>query len=237
MHFVLQDGHSVRNLGWPEYPVSFRFGDQIPTLRETSAPGLVDIEVNDSGRSLSADTQNMTFTFTEAVNTSALGWSITVNGVAKTLTYVSGTGTAVAVFRVNVALHDNDVAKVSYDPTTGATTSVTGALQIKKIVGYVVEETLSRRIRFTLCDKNDAAVASEAVKAAVLEYHGAVVADEITQGPRPNWMTRANAATVTTDSSGVFDMEYTGFVRGGGNVYVVIFRGNGENLSVAATVT
>lgn len=236
MHFVLQDGHSVRNNGWPEYPVYFRFGDQLPTLQETSAPGLGDVEVNDTGRSWSGNTQNINMTFTEAVNITATGWSITVNGVAKTLTYVSGTGTANVVFQVNTVIHDGDDIRISYDPSTGSTVSVTGSLAIKKLVGVEITENLSRRIRFTLCDKNDATVANEAVKAAILEYHSAVVADEISQGPRPNWMTRANAATVTTDASGTFDMEYTGFYRGGSTVYVAVIRSNGESFIVATTV-
>lgn len=237
----------------PEFPVSFRFPNQIPNLKESTSPALGDVEVNEAGRSWSANTHNINMQFTEAVTISATGWSMTVNSVAKTLTYVSGTGTSSVVFQVNTVIHDNDDIRISYDPAVGNTVSVTGSLAIKKLVGVEVTENLSRRIRFTLCDKNDANVANETVKASVLEYHNATVADDISYGPRagiiglsglpdvlgganPQFMQRANVATVTTTAAALVDMEYTGAKRAGAFVYVAILRTNGENLIVRDTV-
>lgn len=237
MNFLLQDGYAVRATGFPEYPVSFRFGDQLPTLQETSAPGLGDVEVNDAGRSFAANTQNINLTFTEAVTVSTTGWSLTVNGVSKTLTYVSGTGSANVVFRTNIAIHDGDDIRISYDPSVGNTVSVTGSLAIKKLVGVEVTESLSRRIRDNLCDANDAVVANESVKMAVLEYSGDVVTPAYTQGAAPPaWMSSANIYTVTTGADGSFDIAYTGFVRGGGSVYLAVIRSNGQTLIVRKTV-
>ena len=250
--YGFNNGIYVIPRGFPEFPVSFRFGDQQPTLQETEAPGLVEIDTTDADRSWSGNTQNFTLVFTEAVTLAdTTGWSVTVNGVAKTLSYVSGTGTARVVFQMNVVKHDADVVKFSYDPAVGATTSVTGTLEIKAVTGFVVEGTLSRRVRFTLCNSLDVSVTSEAVKAAILEYHGGVVADDITYEPLPivngvvmegprnsktQWMGRANVGTVTTDGSALFDMEYTGIKRGGDFVYVAVIRSNGESLLVRTTV-
>jgi hypothetical protein len=250
--YGFNNGIYVIPRGFPEFPVSFRFGDQQPTLQETEAPGLVDIEMDDSGRSWSGNTQNCTLIFTEAVTlANTTGWSVTVNGTTKTLSYVSGTGTARIVFQINTVIHDADIVRFTYDPTVGATTSVTDTLEIKAVNGYLAEETLSRRVRFTLCDSLDANIASESVKAAILEYHGGVVADDISYGPRPSvggvvvdapggmnlqWMARANVATVITDSSALFDMEYTGLKRAGDFVYVAIIRSNGESLLVRTAI-
>jgi hypothetical protein len=235
--YYLHNGISLLPRGFPEFPVSYRFGDQQPTLQETSAPGLGDVEINDTGRNWGANTQNINLTFTEAVTIDATGWSITVNGVGKSVSYVSGSGSASVVFQINTVVHDGDLVRISYDQATGGTVSVTGSVEVKQLTGVEITESLSRRVRFTLSDKNNAAVANELVKAALLEYHGGVVADSITQSDSPiaNWMTRANVASVTTDGAALFDMEYKGPARGGAPVYIAVIRAV-ESMIVATTV-
>lgn len=233
MIYSCNDGQTCFAQGRPEFPVSFRFPCQIPQLDETAAPGLISPIVVDAGRSWSG-TQSMSLKFTEAVTTDGTGWTATVNGVTKTFTYVSGSGTDTVIFSLAATIHDNDVVRLSYDPATGSTASVTGSVEINKLVGVMAPLTLSKRIHFTLCNSLDAVV-SESVKAAIFEYNGGSVTDGTAVGAAPGWMTRANAATVTTDGSGTFDMQYTGVARGGSTVYVAVIRAV-ESLIVATTV-
>lgn len=204
-----------------------RFPQERPQLAEVAAPAFQNFEIADAGRDWTGTTQ-ITFNFSEAMTADATGWSLTVNGVSKTLTYVSGSGTQNVIFRVGAVLHHGDTLKISYDTVTGGTNSVTGSLEIKGLTAIPQNDQLTKRVRFVLCDSTDAPVANEVVKSALLEYDSGVVANSL-------WGTLANKQSVTTDGSGNFDALYTGSVAVGGTAYCAIFRAT-ESLAVAATV-
>lgn len=199
-----------------------------PKIPETLSPALESVGIGDGGRSWSGSTQDLAVNFNEACTGDATGWSATVNGVSKTLTYISGSGTQSWVFRVGALVHDGDVIRLTYDTATGTTKSSSGSVQITGVNNVPFADQLSKRIRFILCDKNDAVVASEAVKAALFDYDSNIVIND-------KWMLKTDKGTVTTDGSGQFDMQYTGTAAVGSQVYVAVIRAS-ENMIVADTV-
>lgn len=180
----------------------------------------------DAQRSWTGNTQQFTLTFGEPMTGSVSGYSVTVNGGAQSLTYVSGSGTATWVFQIGALLHNGDVIVMTYSPgTTVALAS--GVALLAQTNG--ITNSLTKRVRFILCDSLDAPVANEAVKSAVMEYDSGVVANT-------NWMLRANKETVTTAADGAFDALYTGTAAVGGTVYSAVIRTT-ETMLVAATVS
>ena len=199
-----------------------------PKIPETLSPALESVDVSDAGRSWSGITQNISVNFSEAVSGDGAGWSCTVNGVSKTLTYVSGSGTVAWVFQIAALIHDGDIIRLTYDTATGSTVSTSGSVEITGLNNVPFRDLLTKRIRFILCDSNDAVVASEAVKAALFDYDSNVVIND-------KWMLKTDKGTVTTDGSGQFDMQYTGTAAVGSQVYVAVIRAT-ENMIVADTV-
>lgn len=212
-------------LAWPPNRL---FLPEKTQIAETLSPALRDITAVDSGRTWST-AQNIGVNFSEAVTGNATGWSATINGVAKTLTYVSGSGTPHWVFTIGGLLRNGDVLRLTYNTATGNTVSTSGSVEITGVNNVPFANQLSKRVRFILCDSADAVVANEAVKSAILEYGGGVVSADA-------WASRANKATVTTAADGQFDALYTGTASVGGTVYAVVFRAV-ESLAVAAAVT
>jgi hypothetical protein len=232
-------GMQIEPQSFNDFPNRYRFTDLDPEIPEVLAPALMRMKSTDDGRSWSGSTQNVTMYFTEAVTIDASGWSITVNGVAKTLTYVSGSGTSDAIFQVNTTLHAGDVVKISYDQATGGTVAVTGGIEIKKLASVIQFDELSKRVRFLLCDSRDALVVSQSVKAWIAEYDSGVVEN----APQRLFGARTDKATVVTDAAGQFDMQYTGLVPVGGFAYVAVVEipttapgGVAESLLVKDTV-
>ena len=199
-----------------------------PQIPETLSPALRTIEVVDAGRDW-AGTQNINVIFSESCTGTAIGWSCTVNGVAKTLTYVSGSPGQTWVMQIGSLIKHGDVIRLTYDTAAGGTVSTTGSVQITGISAVELPDTLSKRIRFILCGSDDKPVESEAVKAAIMEYDSGTMANA-------NWMFRVNKATITTDANGQFDMEYNGVAPVGGKAYVAVIRAT-ESMIVADTVT
>lgn len=204
-------------------------------LPETTSPCVAGVSAVDGDRNWVAATQDITIIFSEPVSDASLvqgatatGWTATVNGVSAGVTYRSGSGTATWVLRIAAAVRHTDL-KLSYSQSTGATISVTGSVEINSLTAVPTADSLTKRVRFALCDSTDASVVNEAVKAAVMEYDSGTVANT-------NWMVQTNKGTVTTDGTGEFDMQYTGTTLVGSNVYVVVFRAT-ENLAVAIAVT
>lgn len=219
MYFV-----SESSLDWP---ANRNFAPSRPNIPETTLPAVLTISALDAGRSWSGLTQSIGISFSEAVTGDATGWSVSVNGVAKALTYVSGSGTQNWVMQIGALIHHDDVIRLTYSTATGNTLAVTDSAEIKGQVAVQFKDQLSKRIRFTLCaaastPTTPVPVPNEAVKAALMEYDSGVVANT-------NWMVQANKGTVTTDAAGGFDMQYTGSAVVGGTVYVAWFRANGEN--------
>lgn len=183
----------------------------------TLAPKLRNITALDAGRSWSG-TQNIDVTFSEACSGDATGWSVTVNGVAKTLTYVSGSGTQIWVMQIGATLHHGDVIRLTYDQATGTTVSTTGSVEINGVNAVQQPDLLSKRIRTTLRDKNNVLVTSEAgILTVIFEYGGGVLSAAA-------WGTLANKATVASDADGVVDMLYTGTGVVGDTVYAATLR-------------
>lgn len=194
------------------------------------------VEMNDTGR-VWTGSQSFNLIFSEAVTSTGVGWSATVNGVAAGMTYVSGSGAQTLVFSFSVVVHRGDVILFTYNRATGDTVSVTGSVEINALNAVRLGDQLTKRIRFILCDSTSTSatpvpVASETVKAALMEYDGGVVDDP----PERLWMFRVNAASVVTDADGQFDMQYTGEAAVGGTAIAAVFRTGGQNVIGTQTV-
>jgi hypothetical protein len=198
------------------YPPNRLFLPEKPNIPETLSPALRTVEVFDAGRSWAANTQNVNVIFSEAC----------VNGVSKTLTYLSGSGSQIWVMTIGSLIKNNDIIRFTYDLASGDTKSTSGAIEITGVANIVTPNTVSKRIRFVLCDSADALVANETVKSAILEYDS---------GTGDRWMILANKASVTTDANGQFDALYAGPTPTGGTVIVSVFRAV-ENMIVTDIV-
>lgn len=163
-----------------------------------------------------------------SVGGNATGYTAYVNGTPYTPTYRSGSGSSIWILRIAALVKNGDSVTLSYDPATGASIAASDSLEIGKLTTGGVENDLTKRVRFTLCDSTDALV-NETVKAALLEYASNTVTND-------SWMQRANKASVTTDASGQFDMQYTGTASVGSLVFCAVIRTT-ESMVVAATVT
>jgi hypothetical protein len=181
------------------------------------APKLRTITVLDAGRDWTGS-QNIGVIFSEACSGDATGWSCTVNGVTKTLTYVSGSGTQNWVMQIAAAIHHGDVIRLNYDTASGATVSTSDSVEINGLTAVQLPDQLSKRIRFILRDSQNALVASQSVKAFIAEYDSGVVEN----APQRLFGARTDKATVVTDAAGQFDMQYTGVAAVGGYAYVAV---------------
>jgi len=193
------------------------------------------IDVDDGDRSFTANTQDIHLYWAESMadaslsaNGTATGYTVYVNGVSYQPTYLSGSGTASWMLRIAALVKNGDVVTLSYDPATGNTTATADSAECVKLVEAGVENDLSKRVRFTLCDSNDALVV-ETVKAALFDYASNVVTND-------SWMVKTDKASVTTDATGQFDMQYNGTARVGSSVFCAVIRAS-ESLIVAATIT
>jgi hypothetical protein len=185
----------------------------------TIPPRFISGSAADSGRNWDQPHQDISVTFTEAVADPALsvggvasGHTIKINGVAQTTTYRSGSGTANWVFRVPVLVKNGQSLSYSYDRAAGASLSVPTGVELDQITNQAVSNTLTKRLRFTLKNSQNAIVANQEIKVAALAFQAGNVGDGA-------WMSRESKALVTADAAGLIDMQYTGAAAVDAQVY------------------
>ena len=72
-------------------------------------------------------TDDLTLSFSSGVNITTAGWSATASGGAVTVSAVtSGSGTPTIIFDLSRNITSGETMTISYNPSTGATTSLTG---------------------------------------------------------------------------------------------------------------
>lgn len=191
-------------------------------------PSITAGSMADADRNWTTPSQDIAVTFSEAmqitpapsVGDTVAGLTAQVNGGANSaLTYVSGNATASWKVRRAELIQQNDTVVLDYDQATGIILAVDDSQELNTETDQAVTNNLTKRIRLTLKDKNNATVASETVKYAVLEYDSGAPANA-------NWMSRTDKGTVATDASGVLDVAYSGSTVVGSDVYVAVIRPN-----------
>lgn len=207
--------------------------DRVP-MYLLSDPEPVWVDMDDTMRNWSTPYQDIEIFWGETVTDAALtvggtasGYTVYVNGVSYVPTYRSGSGTSIWIIRIATTVKNGDAVTISYDQSTGASIAAVDSREIGKLTTAGVENDLTKRVRFTLCDSADALV-NETVKAALFEYASNTVAND-------SWMQRANKASVAV-TTGQFDMLYSGTANVGSLVFCAVIRTT-ESMVVAATVT
>ena len=193
------------------------------TLPPTS---LTAASMADGDRNWDTPSQDIALTFNEAVDITPApnvgdtiaGLTAQVNaGANSALTYVSGNATASWKVRRAELIQQNDTMVLDYSQASGAILSVATEQEIEEEVDFAVTNNLTKRIRLTLKDKNNNTVNSTTVKYGILQYDSGAPANA-------NWMTRDTKGTAATNASGLLDVQYTGSVAVGANVYVVVIQ-------------
>ena len=131
--------------------------------------------------------------------------------------------------RIPVLCNKDDVITYSYDSSAGNTTAVDDGQEIAAVSNYVINNLLTKRIRFILYGSNGSAVVSESVQVAVCAYNaGAVdnIGDNISAANPAggNWMLKEQFCNTTTDGSGLIDIQYTGLDVAGTSKYIIVYR-------------
>lgn len=178
----------------------------------------------DSNRDWTTPYQNVVIKFDAIMEDPALspgnpatGHTIRVNGISQTTNYISGSGTNEWTFQIPVLVHQADIVDWSYDSGVGSTVTVMGGIQLNDTVNQEVANSLTKYIRFTLCNALDILVSNETVKFAIFTYAGGVATNAA-------WLVKQQYGTVTTDANGLIFMEYTGPSDSGDTVYVSVIR-------------
>lgn len=81
---------------------------------------------------------NLNLTFSEAVNLTTDGWSVTASGGAIILETVSGNGSPNPVFLMNRAIVDTETVTISYEQSTGQSHSLSGTREVAEITDQTV---------------------------------------------------------------------------------------------------
>ena len=175
--------------------------------------------ITDDGRDWIAQTQDIAIDFARAMTDASLssgmaatGWSAKLNGTPTALTYRSGSGSNAWVLRIGALVRNGDALTVSYDPSSGNTRDPDGNEQVP-LTDLPATNSLTKRVRFTLKDKSDVAVANTSVMLAIAAYASANPSDA-------NWLQRSDSATLMTDGNGLVDAAYSGSANVGDTVYV-----------------
>lgn len=113
------------------YNGTYVFVDIKQTVIDIIIPILTTAEIT-------GGTDALNLSFSAAVNIPTSGWTLTASGGAVTVTGVSNSGTATPTFTTSRNITAGEDMTISYDPSTGATTSLTGN-EIATIVGQIVE--------------------------------------------------------------------------------------------------
>lgn len=230
-------GISLTSMSQNQWQPSDRLHDaNTPSLSVLGAPEIQSSLMVDADRSWVTPFEDVEVQFSEAVadasltlGAAATGFTITVNGVAQTTTYRSGSGTASWVLRAPLLVKNGDSVGVSYNKAAGATLAVSDSVEIETISQSFVTNNLSKRVRFTLRGSDNAIVPNETVKANIMEYAGGTVAN-------PTWGNQTNKASVLTDAAGLFDMQYSGAAPVGGQAYIAVLRAV-ESFAAPVTIT
>lgn len=237
IRFLCNGSTAFSNIGLNRWQPSLRGTDtdRSPAYLLTY-PEPAWIDMDDTGRSWSSPYQDIEIYWGETVSDGSLsvggtatGYTVYVNGTPFTPTYRDGSGTSIWTIRITTTVKNGDVVGVSYDSSVGASVAAADSLEIVDLVRAGVENDLTKRVRFILCNSLDANVTNEAVKAALLDYASNTVTND-------QWMAKTDKATVTTDGSGQFDMRYTGTAVVGDSVFCAVIR-TVESMVVAATIT
>lgn len=86
---------------------------------------IIEVTLTDAVVNSSTPAQ-LTLTFDNAVNITTAGWTFKVDGATVPLVAVTGSGTAAPIFNIVRNILAGEVLTISYDPSTGATASLTG---------------------------------------------------------------------------------------------------------------
>lgn len=195
------------------------------TVSQTN-PSLDDASMADADRNWDTPSQDIALTFSEAVDitpTPGVGDTIAgltakVNGgAAQALTYVSGNASASWKVRRAELIQQDDSVTVTYAMATGDILAVDDNAEVKNATDLAVTNNLTKRVRETIKDKNNAIVASESMSYGIHEFDSGNPANA-------NWMSRSTKGSSSTDASGVFDVQYTGASAVGATVYLVVER-------------
>ena len=217
------------NLTWTQTDAaSGSWGYAIKPEPVAANPTISSASMADADRDFDVPFQDIAITFSEAVDITpapAVGDTIAgltaqVNGGANVaLTYRSGNATASWKVRRAELIQQNDTVVLDYAQASGIILAVDDNAELSETVDAAVTNNLTKRIRLTLKDKDNNTVNSTVVKFGIFQFDGGVPANA-------NWMTRDTKGTTTTSAAGVLDVEYTGAVAVGANVYVVIIQPN-----------
>lgn len=189
----------------------------------------------DSGRNWDTPYQDITVTFDDAVAQSGIavgdgsgvhGVTIKKGGAAQTTEYRSGSGTNSWVFRIPVLCKKGDVLTVSYSRTTGNILSSDTGNEVNNATDVALTNSLTKRVRVILKDKNNAVLNAVTVKYAVQFYASG-------DPSQSTWMSLLDAlgtlikGTQATTSAGLLDLSVENTLPAvGDTVYVTVFQPN-----------
>jgi hypothetical protein len=151
------------------------------------------------------------------VNGTATGHTISINGIAQTTKYISGSGFNEWTFQIPILVHQADLVTWSYNASIGATVTVMDGTELATVSNVSIANDLTKYIRFTLCNALDNLVANETIKIAISSYAGGVATAVA-------WLSKQQYGTVTTDVNGLVFFVYTGANNSGDTVYVTVIR-------------
>lgn len=183
--------------------------------------------VQDSDRSWTGNVTNIQIAFNSdcsdaslVVGGTATGHTIALNGVNQTTLYEGGSGTGHWLLQIPAVVKATDTLTYSYNPSVGNTKNPENSQELPTITAFNVNNFTTRRLRFILYASNNAIVASTTIQFSVHQYMAGNPSTYL-------WMAQEMALLVTTDSTGLVDVEYTGTsVTVGGTVYVVVLQPN-----------
>jgi len=191
-------------------------------------PTISAASMADADRNWDTPYQDIAITFSESVDITptpnvgdtVAGLTAQINGGANAaLTYQSGNGTASWKVRRAELIQQNDTVVLDYSQAGGSILAVDDNAELSETVDFAVTNNLTKRVRLTLKDKNNAVVASTTVKYGIFQYDSGAPANA-------NWMTRDTKGTATTTAAGLLDVQYTGTVAVGATVYVAVIQPN-----------
>jgi hypothetical protein len=104
-----------------------------------------------------ADSNLLYLTFSEAVNITSTGWSVSASGGAVTISSVIGTGTTTPKFLLSRVITSGETVTISYNPATGSTAD-TGGNEVATISASAVTNNATTGSTLLTDNFNDASL-------------------------------------------------------------------------------
>lgn len=102
-----------------------------------SPPNLLSAVIED------AEDDRLQLEFSEAVDITTAGWSVSTDGDALSISSVTGSGTTTPYFTLSRSVLSTETITISYDPDTGATEGSVSEIEIEEIIDFEVDNNVA----------------------------------------------------------------------------------------------